>query len=87
MGASNIGKLSESLGWKVRVCANGHLGYLIEDCFDGMVITENEDGTTEVEGLLADLPQVYGFIIRLRDAVVFLDSLQVTRIDIKSSVE
>ena len=86
MGGSNVGKLSEGLGWKVRVRANGHLGYLIEDCIDGMVITDNEDGTTEVEGLLADLPEVYGFIIRLRDAVVFLDSLQVTRIDIESPV-
>lgn len=87
MGDTNTGKLSEALGWKVRVCANGHLDYLIEDCFDGMVITDNEDGTTEVEGLLADLPEVYGFIIRLRDAVVFLDSLQVTRINIESSVK
>lgn len=86
MNNSNAVKRPDRIGWEVKVCARGHLDYLIEDYFDGMVITNNVDGTTEVAGVLADLPEVYGFIIRLRDAVVFLQSLQVKRTEMESSV-
>ena len=82
MSNSNPEKLPEDLGWKVRVCIRGHLDFLIKDCFENMEVTDNDDGTTEIEGFMSDLPEVYGFIIRLRDAVVFLHSLQVTKIEI-----
>lgn len=85
MSNSNPEKLPEDLGWKVRVCARGHLDFLIKDCFENMEVTDNDDGTTEIEGFMSDLPEVYGFIIRLRDTVVFLHSLQVTKIEIENT--
>ncbi len=79
--------VSKNYRWQVRVNASGHLDFLVKDCFEGMEIKDNDDGTTEIEGLLTDLPEVYGFIIRLRDAVVFLHSLEVTRMEIVSIIK
>ncbi len=76
-------KLPEDLGWEIKVCARGHLDFLIKDCFENMEVTDNDDGTTEIEGFMSDLPEVYGFIIRLRDAVIYLQSLQVTKMEIE----
>ena len=75
---------SKNYRWQVRVSASGHLDFLVKDCFEDMEIKNNDDGTTEIEGLLTDLPEVYGFIIRLRDAVVFLHSLEVIRTEDES---
>ena len=71
----------KDFGWKIKVCARGHLDFLIEDCFEDMEVTDNDDGTTEIAGFMSDLPAVYGFIIRLRDAVVYLHSLQLTEVE------
>ena len=83
MSKGNNEKLSINYRWKIKVSARGHLDFLVKDCFEGMEIKDNDDGTTEIEGFLTDLPEVYGFIIRLRDAVVSLHSLQVTRVEIE----
>ncbi len=77
-------RLSIKCRWQVKVNARGHLDFLVKDCFEDMEIKNNDDGTTEIEGLLTDLPEVYGFIIRLRDAVVFLHSLEVIRTEDES---
>ena len=81
MSKGNNEKLSMNYRWQVKVSARGHLDFLVKDCFEDMEIKDNDDGTTEIEGFLTDLPQVYGFIIRLRDTVVFLQSLEVSRIE------
>ena len=81
MSKGNNEKLSMNYRWQVKVSARGHLDFLVKDCFEDMEIKDNDDGTTEIEGLLTDLPEVYGFIIRLRDAVVFLHSLEVSKIE------
>jgi hypothetical protein len=72
--------------WKVKVSARGHLGCNIKEFFDEMEITDCDDGTTKIEGFLADLPEVFGFIIWLRDTMVQLNQLNVTRIRINSRV-
>ena len=81
MSRVNNEKLSMNYRWQVKVKVRGHLDFLVKDCFEGLEIKDNDDGTTEIEGLLTDLPEVYGFIIRLRDAVVFLHSLEVSKIE------
>lgn len=85
MNSSSACQHPEKIKWKVKLSARGHLDYLFEETYEGLEINNNSDGTTEVEGMLDDLPEVYGFIIRLRDAVVFLQSLQVSRIEIESA--
>lgn len=85
MSKGNNEKLLMSYRWQVKVNARGHLDFLVKDCFEDMEIKDNDDGTIEIEGLLTDLPEVYGFIIRLRDAVVFLHSLEVSRIEVEVS--
>jgi hypothetical protein len=87
MSRGNSEKLSMNYRWQVKVSARGHLDFLVQDCFEGMEIKDNDDGTTEIEGLLTDLPEVYGFIIRLRDAVVFLHFLEVSRTEIEGTAK
>jgi len=87
MSRGNSEKLSMNFRWQVKVSARGHLDFLVKDCFEGMEIKDNDDGTTEIEGLLTDLPEVYGFIIRLRDAVVFLHFLEVSRTEIEGTAK
>ncbi len=85
MRKDNNEKLSINYRWQVKVNARGHLDFLVKDCFEDMEIKDNDDGTTEIEGFLTDLPEVYGFIIRLRDAVVSLHSLEVSRTEIEGT--
>lgn len=74
---------SQDNQWWVKVCAEGHIDTLLENSFEGVTITNYDDGTAAIEGRLADLPAVYGFIIRLRDTLIFLHSLQVARMEIE----
>ncbi len=66
--------------WQLRVrCAN-HLDEYIQDYFEGMTTTYQEDGSCILSGELPDMPAVYGFILHLRDTGISLLSLQVKRI-------
>lgn len=75
-------KYLENYKWKVSVSARNHLDYLVESIGEDIEITDHEDGTSLIEAYMKDLPEVYGFIIRLRDALVNFHLLQVTRIEI-----
>lgn len=81
MSSSDRSVATKTTIWKVKVSARGHMGNLIEDFYDDFKITNHNDGTAEFEGTLADLPEVYGFIFWLRDVMVQLHSLNVTRVE------
>jgi len=66
--------------WKIRVRTVAHLDYWLKDCFGGLDIIHEEDGTTLISGELPDLPEVYGLILQLRDFAIVLVSLQVDRV-------
>ena len=73
------GKTGE-YNWKIRVRTVAHLGYWLKDCFEGLDIIHEGEGTTLISGELSDLPKVYGLILQLRDSGIVLVSLQVDRV-------
>ncbi len=70
---------ADSYCWQVRVRSAAHLDCWITDCFNGLNLKHQDDGTTVVTGELIDLPAVYGLVLQLRDSGVDLLSLQVKR--------
>jgi len=50
-----------------RIRIRGHLDPSWSDWFDGLGITQEDDGTTTLAGPLADQAALYGLISRLRD--------------------
>ncbi len=65
--------------WRVQVRSAGHLDYWIADYFGGLAIIHELDGSSTLKGDLPDMPAVYGLILQLRDAGIFLLSLKVDR--------
>jgi hypothetical protein len=53
----------------VRYCIRirGHLDAVWSDWFDGLAITQEDDGTTTLAGTLVDQAALYGLLGRLRD--------------------
>jgi hypothetical protein len=45
----------------------GHLDAAWSAWFDGLTITQEDDGTTALEGALVDQAALYGLLSRLRD--------------------
>ena len=45
----------------------GHLDAAWSAWFDGLTITQEEDGTTALKGALVDQAALYGLLSRLRD--------------------
>ena len=45
----------------------GHLDAAWSAWFDGLAITQEDDGTTTLEGALVDQAALYGLLSRLRD--------------------
>jgi hypothetical protein len=50
-----------------RIRIRGHLDEAWSDWFDGLAITQGEDGTTTMAGPLVDQAALYGLLNRLRD--------------------
>lgn len=63
-------------GWyQIRV--QGHLAQRWASWFDGLTLTHDEDGTTLLEGQVADQAALHGLLTRVRDTGLPL--LSVTR--------
>ena len=67
---------ADEYNWLVEVKTEAHLDYWIKECFDGIDIKHEDDGTTLLTGVMEDLSAVYGFILQLRDAGILLISLR-----------
>lgn len=65
--------------WRIRIRTPAHLDNWLTDCFGGLLIKHNEDGTSLITGELMDMSAVYGLIIQLRDAGISIISLDVRR--------
>jgi len=50
-----------------RIRIRGHLDVAWSDWFDGLGITQEDDGTTTLTGPLVDQAALYGLLSRLRD--------------------
>lgn len=66
--------------WVIKVQVNNHMDEWLLDCFEGLQITNKEDGTSIIIGQLNDIPAVYGFIIQLRDLSIPLLTLNVEKV-------
>jgi hypothetical protein len=51
--------------WQIRV--QGHLGSQWKDWFEGMTITNDEQGDAILCGPLADQAALYGVLLKIRD--------------------
>jgi len=60
----------QSTHYRIRIC--GHLDSAWSDWFDGLAITQAEDGTSTLSGPLVDQAAIYGLLSRLRDLGVTL---------------
>lgn len=66
--------------YELRV--EGHLEDRWTAWFDGLTITQEDDGTTSLRGLIADQAELYGLVAKVRDLGVSLVS--VTRLPAQS---
>jgi hypothetical protein len=53
----------------------GHLDESWSEWFEGLLITSRDDGTTELNGIIADQAALYGLLNKLRDMTLTLISL------------
>jgi len=70
----------EKFSWEVKVYSEAYLDDWIRDYFAGLEIWKERSGNTLLTGKMQDLPEVYGLILKLRDAGVVLLSLQLERV-------
>jgi hypothetical protein len=59
-----------------RIRIGGHLDPAWSAWFDGLAITQEEDGTTTLTGALVDQAALYGLLSRLRDLGATLLSVE-----------
>ena len=52
---------------RYRIRIGGHLDPAWSDWFDGLSVTQHDDGTTVLSGSVADQAALYGLLGRLRD--------------------
>jgi hypothetical protein len=52
---------------RYRIRIRGHLDPVWSAWFDGLTVTQADDGTTELVGPLADQAALFGLLARLRD--------------------
>ena len=64
---------SQPLVYQIRV--EGHLGQQWTDWFEGMTITQNEDGNTLLTGPVVDQAALHGLLKKARDLGVSLISV------------
>jgi hypothetical protein len=58
---------SERSRIRYRICIDGHLDADWSIWFEGMIISQELDGTTTLTGSLVDQAALYGLLSRLRD--------------------
>ncbi len=74
-----VSKKQEYIWW-VRVYCATHFDDWLKDCFEGLTINQQEDGTTILTGELPDMSAVYGLFSHLSDKGIMILCLQVERI-------
>ena len=62
-----------------RIRVKGHLAPRWATRFDGMTLTQQDDGTTLIQGLVVDQAALHGLLHQLRD--MGLPLVSVTRVD------
>ncbi len=72
---------AEEYVWRIRIRCSSHLDGWIKDCFSGLTITHQENGSTLLRGELMDMAAFYGLMMGLRDTGIMLLSLQAERIE------
>jgi len=77
--SNELNHITDQFTWVVKIKAEAHLDYWINDYFDGMNLTHQLDGTTVMKGVLPDLAAVYGLMLRLRDSGVILIEARIER--------
>lgn len=77
---SKEGRATARYFWKIRIRTATHLDGWLRECFGGLHIAHEEEGTTLISGDLVDLPEVYGVILQLRDAGLELLSLRAKKV-------
>jgi hypothetical protein len=50
-----------------RICVKGYLGPEWSEWFDGLTITQDENGNTLLSGLIVDQAALYGLLNKIRD--------------------
>ncbi|MGE0227617.1 MAG: hypothetical protein AB7I38_02590 [Dehalococcoidia bacterium] len=58
------------------ICIDGHLDQRWSDWLEGMVMRHEADGTTTLEGPLADQAALHGVLSRMRDLGVAIISFR-----------
>lgn len=77
MAAKQAPRGDETGRFAIRV--QGHLDARWSAWFDGLTVTTDKDGTTLIEGPVADQAALFGLLLRMRD--MGLPLLSVTRAD------
>jgi hypothetical protein len=67
---------------RYQIRLKGHLASRWAAWFDGMTLTTHDDGTTVIEGLVADQAALHGLLTKLRD--LGLPLLSLTQVDADS---
>ena len=52
---------------RYEICVKGHLGTRWDAWFDGLTLTRVSDGTTIIEGPVADQAALHGLLQKIRD--------------------
>src|SRR5687767_14301508 len=58
-----------------EICVRGHLGARWATWFEGMTLTDEDDGTTAIRGPVVDQAALHGLLQTLRDIGIALVSL------------
>jgi hypothetical protein len=64
---------------RYEICIKGHLSSRWVSRFDGMTLTDQDDGTTVIEGPIVDQAALHGLLNKLSD--LGLPLLSVTQVD------
>lgn len=59
-----------------RIQVAGHLDPLWSDWLDSLTITHNNDGTTDLTGVVRDGAALYGLLNKLRDLGIILIAVE-----------
>jgi hypothetical protein len=62
-------------GQRYEVRVRGHLDVRWTAWFDGLLLTNDDDGTTAITGVLVDQAALHGLLQKLRDVAIPLISL------------
>jgi hypothetical protein len=62
---ASIGRCNDAGRYEIRL--KGHLDARWATWFDGMTLTQDNDGTTVIRGLVVDQAALHGLIQRVRD--------------------